>query len=98
MGSSVHYVRVNVHVKVEYTMIKDYTYDTLPRMVKWSWNWYFIVSMIVLCLYNLITELSVQVPDTISTGWTVTHAVCTVYWLIRIYNRIRMDRATQGVE
>lgn len=77
-------------------MITEYTYNTLPGLVKWSWNWYFIVSMVVLCLYNLIAELSVQVPDTISTGWAVTHLLCCVYWLIRIHNRIRMDRATQG--
>lgn len=76
-------------------MINEHTYDTLPRLVKWSWNWYFIVSMIVLCAYNLIAELSVQVPDTISTGWTVTHLVCCMYWVIRAFNRIRMDHTTQ---
>lgn len=77
-------------------MKTEYTYDTLPRLIKWAWNWYFIMAMLVLCAYNLITELSVQVPDTISTGWAVTHLVCGMYWVIRAYNRIRMDRATQG--
>ncbi len=72
-------------------------YDTLPKAVKWTLNWYFIVAMLVLCGYNLGVELSRQPPDAPSLGWCITHTVCVVWWVYQICKRWGMDRKARRI-
>lgn len=71
-------------------------FDTLPWQVKWTVNWYVIVGMFVLCLINLVVELS-QAPDTISTGWTIAHTLCAIWWVHQGKKRKRMDDESRSI-
>lgn len=72
-------------------------YNTLPWWIKWSFNWYFIAGMCVLTVFNVVTELSIQHPDEISTGWVVTHTLCGIWWVYQGNKRRRMDNEARRI-
>lgn len=72
-------------------------YEKMPAYVKWTKNYYVLAGMLVLCSYNLIAQLSTQVPDEISTGWTIAHVMMIGYWLYQVKIRRRMDREARVV-
>ncbi len=67
-------------------------YEVMPGYVKWTKNYYVLTGMLMLCTYNLLGELSVRMPDTISTPWVTAHVVMIAYWLYQVKIRRRMDR------
>ena len=74
------------------TVAQGNEYDTMPWWVKWTLNWYVVVSMFMLCTFNLVDELSTQAPDTISIGLALVHVMCILWWLNQGKRRNRMNR------